>query len=147
MRFPSHAAAWTLCATLLSSCSLMTLNDQALFNARTVQTTHVMIIVDSSVAASLRTELATWKTDLAADNISVDELDWSDPSPFLLRTALKEQYKSSSLNGAFLVGNVPSPFPRSIENVALLSFATATSNLPSPLKSPIAAAFGELQVA
>jgi len=108
MIFHVKATVCVLFCFLYTSCSVLTLNDSALFNASVTPTTKVLLVVDTSVSALLKTEIAIWTSDVAADGIQVEKIDWSDPSPMALKAVLNTRYTNSSLNGAFLVGTIAS---------------------------------------
>ncbi|MBN2353363.1 MAG: hypothetical protein JXD23_12385 [Spirochaetales bacterium] len=101
------AAGALLWAALLSSCSLLLLNDNSGFSGRFDRTQRLLVLVDGGRAEVLAGALEQYRTDLTADGIAVTIESWTGGTAVDLRARLAEAHRTRNMDGALLVGGLP----------------------------------------
>ena len=92
---------------LLSSCSLLLLDEITSYTGRFNRTDKVLVLVDDAVFPVLEDALVEYASDLAVEKVDVTVEQWTAGTAADLRSLLAARHHDQGIDGAFLVGDLP----------------------------------------
>ena len=67
----------------------------------------MLVIVEDAIYNDIKTELATYVDDIGTGDTTAFIIRWSSGTVLALRDTLKKYYDMYTINGAFLIGDLP----------------------------------------
>jgi hypothetical protein len=93
---------------LLFNCSALVLENRSIFNPETEKTKKILIIVEKSISSYIDGSINTYINDLKDQNITAYKYIWTGGTVKDLKNVINTNYNENKINGAFLIGNLPS---------------------------------------
>ncbi len=95
-----------------TGCSLLSLNNREDFDIVFKPTTSLLVVVEDRLIASLQTELDVYQADLLKEGITTTVVGWQGGTAGDLRALIGRFSTDDSIDGAFLVGDLPAAWYR-----------------------------------
>jgi hypothetical protein len=92
---------------LLGGCSLLVLDEQAVFNTRADKTKSLLIVVNKALSPSLSASLTQYRQALSAQGCTTFLTEWETGTVEDLKAMLSDYYSVQGINGALLIGDLP----------------------------------------